>query len=295
LQALKKADMRNQYEVRNRALFYLLRTGIAHGDPEKIRNALEQLEMQLGMHGYPTRFITYDIALSWYYSLLGQPQFIVNWLKSDFTQGTLALFPEKFGNFIKPKVYYAGRRYYELLSFLEKAPTSRATLFEKLEMKVLQAACEYQIKHRDASFSVLKEAYDLALSNGLMMPFIELGKDMRTLTAAAIREQKCDIPGEWLEIIHRKAATYAKRLAFVVSEYKNANNIDEEWNAALSTREREVLNDLYRGLSRSEIATAHGLSINTVKMIGRSIYTKLGGNNLVDIIRIALERKLIDK
>jgi LuxR family maltose regulon positive regulatory protein len=291
-QALKKAEAQNQYGVRNRALFYLLRIGVAKGDFEKIQNALEHLEMQLGMND-PSRFITYDIVLGWYYSLLGRPQFIVNWLKSDFTKGTLAFFHENFGNFIKTKICYAGKRYHELLSFLEKTPAPHATLFEKLEMKVLEAVCEYQIPNKDASLSALKEAYDLALPNGLTMPFIELGKDMRTLTAAAMRKRKCGLPREWLEMIHRKSMTYAKRLTLVISKYEKANDTDKEWNAALSSREIEVLNDLYQGLSRSEIAAAHGLSINTVKMIGRSVYSKLGGNNLVDVIRIALERKLI--
>jgi LuxR family maltose regulon positive regulatory protein len=292
-QAQKKAEMRNQYEVRNRALFYLLRIAVAQGDCEKIQTALQALEAQLKMDGYPTRFITYDIVSSWYYAILGQPQSVANWLKGDFEQGSLGIFQASFGTLIKIKFRYFNRQYCEILSFLENRDIQHLSLFGKLELKVLEAACKYQLKNKDASMLALEEAYNLALSNGLTMPFIELGKDMRTLTAAAMREKKSDIPRQWLETINRKAATYAKRLAFVITEYKKANNLDEQYNVALSPREKDVLNDLYRGFSRSEIAATHNLSINTVKMILSSLYTKLGAENTADVIRIALDRKLI--
>jgi LuxR family maltose regulon positive regulatory protein len=294
-QALYKAEARNQYEVRNRALFYLLRIGIAQGNFGKIQELLKELEAQLEMSGYSTRYVTYDIVSSWYYSLLGQPQFVADWLKGNFAQGSLGLFQSDFGNFVKAKFHYAGGQYYELLSFLESGGIPYSALFGKLEMKVLEAACKYRIKNKDASLFALKEAYDLALSNGLTMPFIELGKDMRTLTSAAMREKECGIPHQWLETIKRKAATYAKRLVLVVSEYRKANRLDGENDVPLSGRETDVLNDLWQGLSRAEIAAAHDLSVNTVKMILSSIYTKLGADNIADVIRAALDRKLINQ
>jgi len=61
----------------------------------------------------------------------------------------------------------------------------------------------------------------------------------------------------------------------------------------MSPREAEVLADLSHGLSRAEIAKARNLSTNTVKMVINNIRYKLGAENLADIIRIAVERKLI--
>jgi LuxR family maltose regulon positive regulatory protein len=292
--ALYKADERSQHEVRNRALFYLLRIAVAQGDFERIQTLLKDLEKQLGVKEYGARFITYDIVLSWYYSLLGQPQFVANWIKGHFTIGPLATFKADFGNFIKAKFFYAEKRYYELLSFFESGQAaSREVLFGKLEKSVLEAVCQYQIKDKDASLRALREAYDLALSNNLTMPFIELGKDMRTLTNAAMRDKNCDIPRQWLEMINRKAATYAKRLLLIVSEYKRANNLDDA--VSLSPKEKEILNDLYQGLSRSEIAASRDLSVNTVKMVLNTVYSKLGADNVADAIRIASDRKLIKK
>jgi LuxR family maltose regulon positive regulatory protein len=291
-QALYKAEGKNQYEVRNRALFYLLRIAVAQGDFEEVQKIFKKLSAQLEMKEYPTRFITYDIVSSWYYSVLNQPNLVAHWILSgDFGKGSLGTFKEDFGNFVKAKFYYSDKRYHELLSFLESKPFFGEVLFGKLEIKLLTAACQYHLKDRDASRVALQEAYDLALSNNLTMPFIELGNDMRTLTRAAMREKDCKLPLQWLELINRKSATYAKQLLLVTSEYKKANNIGDD--VRLSTREMEALRDLYEGFSRSEIAVNRNLSIATVKMVLNTVYAKLGANSLADVIRIAVKRGLI--
>ncbi|MDR2770705.1 MAG: LuxR C-terminal-related transcriptional regulator, partial [Clostridiales Family XIII bacterium] len=291
LQTLEKAEARRQYEIRDRALFYLLRIGVAQGNFEKLGDLLKALNAQLEIGEYALRFISHDIVMGWYYAALGQPQPVASWLKGGFSQDFIGAFISDFGNFIKMKVYYADKRYHELLSFLESGRSEGAVLFGKLERKALEAACHYQMKNKEAALRALHEAYAFAESNDLTMPFIELGKDMRTLTAAALREKDSDIPRGWLETINRKAATYAKRLSAVVTEYKRVNNLGDE--IRLSARETEVLNDLYQGLSRAEIAAGRGLSINTVKLVLSTVYTKLNADNVADAIRIALDRKLI--
>ncbi|MDR1379708.1 MAG: LuxR C-terminal-related transcriptional regulator [Synergistaceae bacterium] len=291
-QALYKAEEKNQYEVRNRALFYLLRIAVAQGDFKGVQRIFKNLSAQLEMKEYPTRFITYDIVSSWYHFVLNQPNLVVHWILSDdFGKGSIGTFKEDFGNFVKAKFYYSDKRYHELLSFIESKPVFGEVLFGKLEIKLLTAACQYHIKNRDESRVALREAYDLALSNNLTMPFIEMGNDMRTLTRAAMREKDCGIPIQWLELINRKSATYAKQLLLVISEYKKANNIGDD--VRLSTREMEVLQDLYEGLSRSEIAANRDLSITTVKMLLNTVYAKLGANSLADVIRISIKRNLV--
>ncbi|MDR1246517.1 MAG: LuxR C-terminal-related transcriptional regulator [Clostridiales Family XIII bacterium] len=289
--ALRKAEAHRQYEVHNRSLFYLIRIAVARGDFEKIRELFKILEFQSENDDYALRFTSYDIVCGWYYALLGQPRLVPVRFKGEFSHESIGTFIAGFGNFVKTKFYYADKRYYELLSFIDSGRGTDSILFGKLEMKVLEAACYSKIKDAEAALSSLKEAYDLSASNDLIMPFIGLGKDMRTLTAAAMRDKRCDIPLAWLQMINRKAATYAKRLTGVVSEYKKMNNISDD--VRLSARETDVLNDLYHGLSRSEIAAGHNLSINTVKMVLNTIYAKLNADNIADVIRTALEQKLI--
>ena len=54
-----------------------------------------------------------------------------------------------------------------------------------------------------------------------------------------------------------------------------------------------MLTDLYHGLSRAEIAAGRYLSVNTVKTILHGLYAKLGAENNVDAVRIALEKNLL--
>jgi LuxR family maltose regulon positive regulatory protein len=299
-QSLREAEEKHQYEVRNRALFYLLRIAVAQGNFEEIQKVLDDLRAQLEMKEYSTRFITYDIVSSWYYSILNQPNLMAPWILSgDFGKGAIGTFKEDFGNFVKAKFYYLDERYRELLAFIERNAESNSeskpifgeVLFGKLEIKLLTAASQYQLKNRDAAMVALREAYDLALSNDLTMPFVELGKDMRALARAATRDANCGIPAQWLERVDRKAAAYAKRLLLVISEYKKANNMSDD--VRLSTREMEILHDLYEGLSRSEIAANRDLPIATVKIVLNTIYAKLGAGSLADVIKIAIKRNLI--
>ena len=174
-------------------------------------------------------------------------------------------------------------------------------LFGRVEMLAMEACVRYKMKEKQRAFVVLLEAYNTALPNGLSMPFIELGKDMRTLTAAALKEPKNskgegvssgeEIPDSWLENINRKAASYAKHQSHLAAEYKRINGITDD--SPISPREADILLDLSHGLSRVEIAASRGLSINTVKMVINNVYSKLGAENLASLIRIAVERKLI--
>jgi LuxR family maltose regulon positive regulatory protein len=244
------------------------------------------------MARYEARYITFDIVMGWYYSFLGQPQRVADWLKGKFAEESFAVYKANFGNLVKAKFDYFNKRYHELLTYLEREQKrGGAVLFVQVVNKAQESVCHYQLKDKTAALLALREAYDLAASNALTMPFIELGKDMRTLTGTAMRDNTCDIPPQWLEMINRKAATYAKRLTFVISEYKKANNLENE--APLSSREMDILHDLSHGLSRPEIAVNHGLSINTVKMVLNAICTKLDADNVADVLRIALERQLI--
>ena len=134
-------------------------------------------------------------------------------------------------------------------------------------------------------------AYSLSFDGIFEIPFIELGKNIRQLVAAVSEQNDHGIPAEWLKSIARKASVYAKKVSVITNSFRGEKNIKD--TVQLSEREKEVLGDLYHGLSRDEIAEYRFLSVNTVKKILQSIYIKLDANNNVDAIRIALERKFI--
>jgi LuxR family maltose regulon positive regulatory protein len=290
--AVKQARTEKQFGLMHRALLYILRIAVAQGNFTLVEQALKETKAQLDEVEYVNRFMDYDISLSWYYCFLGLPEKVVDWLKEDFLPYSHAACIDNFGNQIKARFCYMTRNYPLLLVYIEEMKQRESFLFGRVEMLAIEACVHYKMKDKRKAFAALSEAYETASPNEIVMPFIELGKDMRTLTSSALKElPKGSIPHPWLENVNRKAATYAKRQAHVISEYNQANHIAEK--IALSPREMEILTDLSHGLSRMEIAATRNLSINTVKMVINNIYTKLGAENIADLIRIAVERKMI--
>jgi len=288
--ALDQAKERKQFEIVHRALFYTLRIAVMQGDYAKMRQALKEMKLQLDENEYTFRFITYDIASACYHHFLGELEKVPDWLKDKFAPYGHASFIENFGNQAKARYCYFTNNYPPLLAYIEEQKKRESILFGRLEMLAMEACIHYKMKNKEKAYAALEEAYKTASPNNLITPFIEMGKDMRTLTSSVMKKNS-SIPKQWLEDINRRSASYAKKLAHIVTEYKQANGIAN--GISISKRENEILLDLSHGLSRTEIAKNHNLSINTVKMVINRIYMKLGAENLADAIRIAAEKKIL--
>jgi LuxR family maltose regulon positive regulatory protein len=293
--ALECTQEHNQFEIMHRSLFYILRTAIAQGDRAKVEKALRDLKTLSYEEAYSRRFYTYDIALGWYYCIIRQHEIIPDWLKGDFSPYVHAYNMEEYGNQIKARYHYIKRNYLPLLAYIKESKQREAILYGLVEMLAMEACIHYQMKNKTAAWASLARAYEAAAPNNIIMPFIELGKDMRTLTAAALREQAdhtasgISVPRSWLELVRHKATSYAKSQSMFIHEHTSYNSS----NKALSAREQDILSDLYHGFSQSEIANKRSLSINTIKMITKSIYEKLHVHKISDLIRIAAEQRLV--
>jgi LuxR family maltose regulon positive regulatory protein len=296
--ALEKARQGVQYEIENRALFYLLRIYLARGNIEAIRDICKQLEAQLGEKDYLNRFTYYDIVTGWYYAHIAQTGRLASWLKNDFEESDLNSIVSGLEILVKVKYHYSEKRCPAALAVLESREDQDNPwifLLGKIERKVLGAVIRYQLRDKAGAFAALEEAYKLALPNALYMPFMELGKDMRALAEAALKDHAPGLPRDWLEKIHLGAMGYAKKL-FAVGELSRPEASREgsfEQGAKLSRREMEVLTGLYQGMTQKEIAGVASLSENTVKSVIRSIYNKLGAINKADAVRIAVSQGLV--
>jgi LuxR family transcriptional regulator, maltose regulon positive regulatory protein len=289
--AVKQARAEKQFGLMHRALLYAMRIAAAQGDFTLMEQTLKDIKAQLDEPAYLHRFMDYDISLSWYFCFLDLPEKTSEWLQEDFSPYSHAAFIENFGNQIKARFFYSTRDFAPLLAYIEEMKTRESFLFERIEMLAMEACIHYKMKNKEKAFDALREAYTNAAPNEIVMPFIEMGKDMRTLASAFLKEKGGAIPKAWLEDINRKSASYAKRRSHVIAEYAQVNRISD--NIAITPREADILGDLSHGLSRSEIASSRSLSINTVKMVINSLYYKLGAQNLADLIRIATKRKMI--
>ncbi|GHT78941.1 hypothetical protein FACS1894104_2840 [Actinomycetota bacterium] len=289
--AFNQANQHGQYEIRNRALYYLLRIYTAKGKYENVSSVISQIELQLDMDQYHERQTTYDIVTTWYYALVGSKGFVSPWLSGDIEEDAFGEYVMDFANLIKARIFYETQRYQELLHFTQSDTRLKRFLLGRIEIKVLEALCQYQLKNRSLAFEALESAYEFSMSNDFLMPFVEHGKHMRTLTAAARKFGDCKIPDAWLEDVNRRSAVYAKQLNLVINDYRDANGLSGD--IQLSMLENKVLANLVNGLSRSEIAAQLDLSINTVKSVINMVYLKLDVNGRSEAIRVAVERKLL--
>ena len=297
--SIEKARQYDQYEVENRALFFLLRIAVYRGNYGVIPALLGQLEVQLNQERYVNRFFYHDIVTGWFYLHIGQPEKLAPWLKNDFEESDLNSLLLGLEILLKADFHFSEKRYPAALAVLnkqiDKKYSSAAFLLGRLDRKVLEAICRYRLDDKEGAFHDLEAAWEMARTNGLWLPFFELGKDMRTLAEAALKEPSIKIPIDDLEKIKRGATLYAKNIFAVSTQYQqnSSKEFEKKSNVILSSREHSVLINLSQGLTREEIARVSSISINTVKSVIRSIYSKTGALNRADAVRIAKERGIL--
>ncbi|GHV87539.1 hypothetical protein AGMMS50255_8350 [Spirochaetia bacterium] len=211
--ALLRALEGMQYEIENRSLFYLLRIYLNHGNYENIRHILEKMEAHLDKIYYLNRFVHHDINMGWFYAQLGNTPSLAPWLKNDFEESDLNSMTRGLEILVKARYHFAEKRYPAALAALENwTDDARAPVLGRVETKALESVCRYHLRDREGAFAVLEQAYKLAEPNGFTMPFTELGRDMRTLAEAALKDRPPGLPVSWLEECRRNAAAYAKKL-----------------------------------------------------------------------------------
>jgi len=286
-----EARQADQFEVVHRSLFYLMRRAFAMGKLDQADRALESMGELLQEKDYPQRFVTNDLALGWYHYILRQPDLIPNWLKEDFSPYGHAFFPENFANQMKLRYHFMTKNYAPALAHIEEAKRRESILFGRIERLAIEACIHYQMRERKKALATLKDVHDKVAHIGFMMPLAELGKHMRTLSAYALREGGHKIPETWLNAVNKRSALYARYQAQMIAASQKKNGVVNL--TPLSVRETEVLHDLYAGLSRTSIAAKQNLSLSTVNMNIQSIYSKLHAKNVADVIRIAIEHRLL--
>ncbi|MDR2143701.1 MAG: LuxR C-terminal-related transcriptional regulator [Treponema sp.] len=297
-EAIYRGREKNQYEIENRALLYLLRIAVYRGDAEGVRERERQMKVLLEKDEYVNRYIIYDITMGRFYARIGLTEKVAPWLRQERERGETNTLFRGFDTLIKVLCLFAEKEYPAALQALELAQTNsevRTFLFGFLEMTVLEAAIRHRLDDREGAFAALKKAYDAARPNALNMPFIELGEHMYSLAGAFLKAHTDDgesagIPAEWLQSIRRNASAGAKKRALVTAQYPGRETPAFQ---DFSRHELAILNRLSQGNTSEEIAGDMRISVKMVKSAIRSLYVKLGAGNRAGAIRIATERGLL--
>ena len=295
--AIIKAREKKQYSIEAMASQYLLRVATQEGKYQLANELLKQFRGYLGNADFWNRQLLYDLFTGFFYAQIGLPGSAPSWLLADDAEeapGAAQDVRIPVGELmVSANCYIAYRRYDQAYTVLCNAyPREPHERFLLSELTFLLLTAVVKINTGDAPGAIkdFENAYSLSFNGVFEMPFIERGKHLQPLIAAA-KQARCGVPDKWLGSIGRKASIYAKKTDAIMNMYKKEKNIDDI--IKLSDREQAVLVDLYHGLSREEIASNQYLSVNTVKKTLQSIYIKLDASNNVDAVRIAIEQKLI--
>jgi ATP/maltotriose-dependent transcriptional regulator MalT len=159
-----------------------------------------------------------------------------------------------------------------LLQWLLPAAKLRGRNSRAIEILILQALAVQAKGDTAQAMTVLERALTLAEPEGFIRTFVDEGLPMARLLYEATSR--------------RIAPDYTRRLltAFTITEPEETDSAKtrspgSELIDPLSEREIEVLQLVAEGFTNQEIASRLYLSLNTVKVHTRNIYSKLGVNN----------------
>ncbi|MCL2497955.1 MAG: LuxR C-terminal-related transcriptional regulator [Symbiobacteriaceae bacterium] len=293
--AIFKAREKRQYSIEAMAEHLLLRLAVQEGDYSLARELLKQFRDHLSNANFWNRQLLHDLYTGLFYIQIGLPKMAPSWLADEEKEALSDVRLPARELIVKAKYYIACKKYKNALTVLgnsyPREPQERFALGE-LTLTLLTAVAKLKTSDTPGAILDLQRAYELSYCGHFEMPFIELGRELHTLIVAALKQGNCHIPEDWLKAVDRKATIYTKKAAVISNIIKNENNLTE--TAQLSLREHTVLQDLYHGLSRDEIAANQYLSRNTVDKILQSVFIKLDAKNSADALRIAVETRLIE-
>ena len=292
--AILKTREAKQYSLEMMAEQYLLRIATQEGNISLVKEVLQQMKIHLDNADFWSRNLLYDLFVGSFYSQIGLTKMVPAWFDM-YDKETASEIRIPMKELVASVRYYIScKKYDQALTILCKSyprEPQEQFLFSELGLLLMGAAARYGTGDIEGAVSDFEKAYEISFCGEFEMFFIELGNELLKITAAALKKTDCKIPKEWLKAIGLKASIYSKRAAAIANAIKAEKG--ESDAVSLSARELEVLNDMYLGLSREEIAANRYLSVNTVKKILQSIYIKLDANSNVDAVRIATEKKLI--
>ena len=153
-----------------------------------------------------------------------------------------------------------------------KAAEAGARTARAIEILILQALAAQAARQMDSALTNLEKALERAIPGGFRRIFIDEGPAMSRLLYEALAQGTA--PGPASSLLAAFSGAEKARTAAEQHQVSQSDIMEP-----LSEREIEVLLLIAEGLSNPEIAARLYLSVNTVKVHTRNIYSKLDVNN----------------
>ena len=159
---------------------------------------------------------------------------------------------------------------------------------EQLKSMVLQSIALYKQNNIKQAVQMLEEILAMAEPNGFIRVFVDEGPPMAHLLDKALSHQVNN------DYINRIQAAFPGTISDKMKPPQPKAS-ESDWVEPLSEREIEVLQLIAEGLTNQEIADRLFLSLHTVKVHARNIYSKLGVKNRTQAVSKGKVLKILDQ
>lgn len=262
--AMFTADSKRQNSIYQCGLFLLARIAVMRGDEAMLQNCLNSLEERSRQNTEDLCRYTLDLAKGFILLLLNRGDEISAWLaEGEINDKRLVIMTQPFALIIYGRILL-GRGEYQKLLGVSEFGLSISSIFPNLltqsYIRIYRAqAFEAMEKHLQA-IEELNGALNIALSDGILLPFAENYDGIKKLLPAA----DCD-------------DSTIKKIRKLYELLKKG--LDKFSHRELTPREKEILEFLKRDMTNKEIAERMYLSPNTVRNVISGMLEKYNFNS----------------
>ncbi|WP_347489862.1 LuxR C-terminal-related transcriptional regulator [Desulfoscipio sp. XC116] len=260
--AIFTADGKRQNSIVQCGLFLLARIVLLRGDEAMLQNALASLAERSRQNTEDLCRYTLDLACGFLYLLLQRRDEVSPWLASgEINDRRLVIMTQPFAHIIYGRILLERGEYQKLLGVSEFGLGLSfifPNLLPQIYIKLYQAQALDALGKRSRALEAAAGALDMALPDGVYLPFAENYAGIKKL----LPDTGCASKAR--ESITALAVTLENGLAAIRRK------------VPLSPRENEVLLLLQKGLSNQEIADRLNVSFSTARATVSSVLNKQG-------------------
>ncbi len=259
--AMFTADSKRQNSIVQCGLFLLARIALLRGDEALLQSAMQSLEERSRQNTEDLCRYTSDLIFGFLYLLLERRDEIAPWLaEGEINDRRLVMMNQPFAHLIYGAILLERGEHQKLLG-LSEFGLGLSSIFPNLLPQVYlylyRAQALAALGKGPQALAALNSALDIALPDGILLPFAENYEGIKKLLPAG------NCGGKVQESIAALAAALAQGLASLAK-------------SRLTPREKEILELLKNNLTNKQIGERLYLSPNTIRNIISSMLEKYG-------------------
>lgn len=252
-------------------LFLQLRLAFQRGDLLTVQALLEEMYSEIQLSKQSLYLHTADLCGAFVAAQLKQPESIAPWIRQGEFFSSRLLFPaQSYFHIVYGQVLLAAGEERKLLGLSEQLLEAAAlfpNLLAQIYLHIYIAAANEKLFRREAARQALASALELAIPDGLLMPFVENAAYLESLLDETVRGSYRKEGAELAKLVQH----YQKSLLRMQQELGSV-----AVKPVLTQREQEIVALATEGLTNREIGVELGISENTVKTQLKRIFEKLG-------------------